>query len=132
MLQKVAKNMSFAAVVLTAVAHFAYLIYVPSGGFLALRWPRTILCHVPAVVWGAAVVGWKLPCPLTALEQWARARAEMKPLPQGGFVEHYAAGVLYSSDGTGAAQALAFFAAALSWVMLAAKHNRRCVSRQRG
>lgn len=37
-------------------AHFAYLCYVPCGGFLALRWPRTIWLHLASVCWGLAVV----------------------------------------------------------------------------
>jgi len=110
-----------AVVVLTVGAHFGYLVYLPSGGFLALRWPRTILFHVPTVVWGIGVVRLNLPCPLTSLEQWARRRAEMDPLPAGGFIDRYAAGVLYPSDGTGTAQTLAFLAAAVSWVAFASK-----------
>ena len=34
--------MRFAAVILTVGAHIAYLVYLPSGGFLALRWPRSM------------------------------------------------------------------------------------------
>jgi hypothetical protein len=113
-----------AAVALTVGTHFAYLIYLPSGGFLALRWPRTIRLHVLAVVWGIGVVWLHFPCPLTSLEQWARTRAEMDPLPAGGFIDRYAAGVLYPSNRTGVAQALAFFAAAVSWVALAFKRHR--------
>jgi hypothetical protein len=39
-----------AAVVLTVGAHLAYLIYLPSGGFLALRWPRSMALHIPVVI----------------------------------------------------------------------------------
>lgn len=60
---------------MTVGAHLAYLLYVPSGGFLALRWPRTMALHVPAVGWGIAVVTLRLPCPLTILESWARRSA---------------------------------------------------------
>jgi hypothetical protein len=63
------------SVVATVCAHFAYLIYLPSGGFLALHWPRSVALHVPTVLWAAGVVGFRFPCPLTWLEQWARARA---------------------------------------------------------
>ena len=131
MLQTAMKRMYFAVVVLTVGTHFAYLIYLPSGGFLALRWPRTILLHVPTVVWGVGVVGLHFPCPLTSLEQWARTRAEMDPLPAGRFVDRYAAGVLYPSDGTGVAQTLAFLAAAASWVVFAFKRNRESASQRR-
>ena len=114
-----------AAVVLTVGAHLAYLIYLPSGGFLALRWPRSILLHIPAVIWGVGVVVFELPCPLTELERRARARAGMDPLPASGFIDRYVAGVFYPANRTGAAQALAFAAAAVSWVIFGWQRKRR-------
>jgi Protein of Unknown function (DUF2784) len=122
------KKAHFAVVIGSVGAHFAYLFYVPSGGFLALRWPRTIWLHLASVSWGVVVVTLPLPCPLTSLEGWARARAGMKPLPNTGFVDRYVAGVLYPAGRTGTAQALAFTAAAISWIALARKlHNARRV-----
>jgi len=106
-------------VILTVGAHFAFLIYVASGGFLALRFRRTIWLHVPAVVWGVAVVVCHLPCPLTWLETWARTRAGMGSLPGSGFIGHYVAGVLYPVNDTGVAQALAFSAVVVSWIAYA-------------
>ncbi|HUM00498.1 MAG TPA: DUF2784 domain-containing protein [Mycobacterium sp.] len=108
-----------AVVILAVSAHFAYLIYVASGGFLALRWRHTIWLHVPAVLWGVGVVVWHLACPLTWLEDWARAHAGMGSLPGSGFIGHYVAGVLYPSNDTGIAQALAFSAVLVSWVAYA-------------
>ncbi|MDT5229767.1 MAG: hypothetical protein QOI39_267, partial [Mycobacterium sp.] len=35
-------------VVVAVVLHFAFLCYVVVGGFVALRWRRTIWLHVPA------------------------------------------------------------------------------------
>lgn len=109
----------------TVGAHFAYLIYLPSGGFLALRWPRSMLLHVPAVVWGAGVVALGFPCPLTGLEQWARSRAGMNPLPASGFVDRYIAGVCYPANRTGIAQLLAFVAAGVSWVIFSSRYLGR-------
>ena len=111
-------------VAVTVGAHFGYLLYLPSGGFLALRWPRSIVLHVPAVGWGVCVVAGAVPCPLTQLEEWARARAGMNPLPTTGFTDRYVAGVFYPSQATRTAQALAFAAAAVSWLMLAAKRRQ--------
>jgi Protein of Unknown function (DUF2784) len=122
------KKMYFAAVVPTVGAHFAYLMYLPIGGFLALRWPRTMVLHVPTVAWGVAVIGLELPCPLTELESWARRRADMDPLPTTGFVDRYVAGVVFPTGRTGAAQALAFVAAAVSWGVFAARHLRRATA----
>ncbi|AWT53295.1 DUF2784 domain-containing protein [Mycolicibacterium smegmatis] len=113
-----------ALVAITVGAHFGYLLYLPSGGFLALRWPRTLAFHVPTVIWGAFVVALRLRCPLTHLEQWARVRAGLKPLPADDFIDHYADGVLYPANRTGAAQAAAFTAAALSWLLLFARRRR--------
>ena len=112
------------AVALTVGAHFGYLLYLPSGGFLALRWPRSIMLHVLTVGWGACVVACGLSCPLTRLEEWARSRAGMHALPTSGFTDRYVAGVFYPSHATRTAQALAFAAAAVSWVMLALKHRQ--------
>lgn len=122
------KRMSLAAVVVTVGAHFAYLLYLPSGGFLALCWPRSIWFHVPTVLWGVGVVVFGLPCPLTEIERRARARAGMDPLPTSGFIGRYVDGVFYPANRTGAAQALAFAAAGISWVAFASKTRRRNVS----
>jgi hypothetical protein len=111
----VMKKLYSATVVATVAAHFAYLLYLPAGGFLALRWPRTMALHVPTVAWGVAVVTLRLPCPLTSLESWARRRAQMEPLPATGFIDRYVSGVFYPTGRTGPAQALAFAAAAVSW-----------------
>jgi hypothetical protein len=100
--------MRFTAVVLTVGAHLAYLVYLPSGGFLALRRPRSMALHVPVVIWGVGVVAFELPCPPTDLEQRARARAGLELLPSSGFTDRYVDGVFYPSNRTGAAQALAF------------------------
>jgi len=117
------------AVGLTVGAHLAYLAYLPSGGFLAMRWPRSIALHIPVVLWGIGVVALELPCPLTELEQRARARAGMNLLAESGFIDRYVAGTFYPSNRTGAAQALAFCAAAISWVMLAWQRQHRGHSR---
>jgi len=118
------KPMWLAAVVLTVGAHSAYLLYLPSGGFLALCWPRSIWLHVPTVLWGVGVVVFGLPCPLTEVERLCRARAGMDPLPASGFIGRYVDGVFYPTNRTGAAQALAFAAAGLSWAAFASKHLR--------
>lgn len=120
-----------AAVVATAGAHFAYLLYVPGGGFLALRWPRTLIAHIAAVGWGVAVVALRLPCPLTALEDWARRRAELEPLPPAGFIDRYIEGQWLPTGRVGVAQAAAFAAAAASWGVVAAHRSGREVGAAR-
>jgi hypothetical protein len=106
------------------VAHFAFLVYLPSGGFLALRWRRSIWLHVPVVLWGIGSVALHFWCPLTALEQWARPRAGMAQLGSEGFIDHYITGVMYPSGGTGYAQAAAFTAVLVSWIAYAVTARR--------
>lgn len=50
------------------LVHFLFVVFVVGGGLLALRWPRVAWLHLPAALWGASVVIWGLPCPLTELE----------------------------------------------------------------
>lgn len=114
-----------ALVWLTVAAHFAFLVYLPSGGFLAaaLRaahqriWSRRALwLHVAVVLWGMGSVALHFWCPLTALEQWARPRAGMAALGPAGFIDHYITGVFYPAGATGYVQAAAFAAVLVSWV----------------
>lgn len=104
---------------LVAAAHFAFLIYLPVGGFLALRHRRTIWLHGAAVAWAAGSVTVHLWCPLTALEQWARPRAGMPPLGPSGFIDHYITGVIYPVWGTGYVQAAVLAAVIASWAAFA-------------
>lgn len=113
---------------LVVAAHFAFLIYLPSGGFLALRWRRSIWLHVAVVLWGVGSVVLHFWCPLTGLEQWTRSRAGMPPLNSGGFIDHYVTGVMYPSGGTGYAQTAAFTAVLVSWFLYAMTARRRSVT----
>ncbi|EUA44505.1 hypothetical protein I552_4278 [Mycobacterium xenopi 3993] len=36
---------------LTAITHVAFICYVVVGGFIALRWRRTLWLHIAAVLW---------------------------------------------------------------------------------
>lgn len=76
------------------ILHLLFVLYVVAGGLLALRWPRSLWLHVPAVTWGVLLEfnGW--PCPLTPLEQGLR-RAGGEAGYAGGFVDHYLLPVLY-------------------------------------
>jgi hypothetical protein len=99
------------------VVHFAYLMYVVFGGFVAWRWPRTIWLHVVACGWGIAVIGalgMQLDCPLTWLEDWARAKAG-EGVNSRGFVDRYLEGVLYPPRYTVLLQVLAALTVLVSW-----------------
>lgn len=79
---------------LIVAIHFAFVLFVVFGGLLALRWPRVVWLHVPAVIWGALVefTGWI--CPLTPLENRLR-RAGGETGYQGDFIAQYILPALY-------------------------------------
>jgi hypothetical protein len=75
----------------TVVLHFAALLYIGLGGFLAWRWPKSIFVHVLFAVWGVAINTLPLNCPLTEVENYFRSLQGLGPLP-GGFNEYYVYG----------------------------------------
>jgi hypothetical protein len=79
---------------LVVVFHCAFVLFVVLGGLLALRWPRLVGLHLPAVLWGAGIEFVQGICPLTPLENHLRARGGQAGY-SGGFVEHYLLPVLY-------------------------------------
>jgi len=121
-----------ALVWLVAAVHFAFLVYLPVGGFLALRWRRGIWAHMAAVVWGAGSVFLHWGCPLTELERWARSRAGMPPLDPGGFIDHYLTGVVYPTAASVPVQVVVFLAVVLSWAGYALTARRARTSRVTG
>ncbi|MGA8546402.1 MAG: DUF2784 domain-containing protein [Mycobacterium sp.] len=104
-------------VALAVVGHFAFLCYLVVGGFVALRWRRTIWLHVPVALWGIAITVGQLECPLTWLERWGRAKAGLAPLPPDGFVAHYIAGVIYPASWAGGVPVVVFGLVAVSWAL---------------
>lgn len=79
--------------------HAVFVLFVVSGGFLALRWRRLAWLHIPAALWGALIefMGWI--CPLTPLENHFRRLAGETGY-EGGFIQHYMIPVLYPTDYT--------------------------------
>jgi Protein of Unknown function (DUF2784) len=111
--------MYHAVVALAVVVHFGFLCYLIVGGFIALRWRRTIWLHVPAALWGIAIPAGHLDCPLTWLERWGREKAGMAPLPREGLIAHYVIGVLYPTNLAGSVPIAVFALIAVSWVLYA-------------
>jgi hypothetical protein len=100
------------------VVHYAFLVYVVVGGFVALIWRWTIWTHLASCVWGIAIVAVPtLACPLTAAELWARHHAGL-PSYGGGFINHYVENVLYPSSYTPLVQAFCALVVASSWITL--------------
>lgn len=109
---------------LAIAAHFAFLVYLTVGGFIALRWRHTIWVHVLAVLWGIAITTAHLDCPLTWLERWGRSRAGMASLPSEGFIAHYITGVLYPATWAGAVKVVVFATVLVSWVWFGCRSRR--------
>ncbi|MGH8776601.1 MAG: DUF2784 domain-containing protein [Jiangellaceae bacterium] len=110
-------SLDMAYEVLTTVIlslHFAWLVYLAAGGFLAWRWPWAIWPHVAAAAWGAALVLAGLDCPLTAAEDWSRRQAGGAGVSTG-FIDRYVEGVIYPERYTGVLQVLVALVVAVSW-----------------
>lgn len=105
-------------VALTVALHVVFLGYVVVGGFVALRWRRTIWLHVPAVIWGIGIATHLTDCPLTWLERWARAKADMAPLPPDGFIAHYITGMFYPVGWVVGVQLVTLGVVAVSWMLV--------------
>jgi len=82
---------------LLVLIHLAFIVFVVAGGFTLLKWPRLVLLHIPAVVWGAIVEikGWL--CPLTPWENSLRHLAGQEGYSQG-FIEHYIVPLIYPAQ----------------------------------
>lgn len=76
--------------------HLVFILFVLTGGFLALRWRWLVLLHVPAVAWGTAVEFLHLYCPLTVWENLLRERAGGSGYGED-FIEHYLIRLIYPS-----------------------------------
>ena len=79
---------------MVVVVHFAFIVFVAIGSFLALKWPRLVWLHVPVAVYATVIVTIGFTCPLTPLEKHLRERAGQVAY-DGGFVDRYLEGVIY-------------------------------------
>jgi hypothetical protein len=75
------------------LAHVAFLVFLPVGGFLAWRWPRVMWAHFVAIAIAVVSVTVNFDCPLTSWEQSFRRRAG-HPYHDG-FIDHYFTGRAY-------------------------------------
>jgi hypothetical protein len=107
------------------LVHFAFLVFVAVGGFLAWRWHRLIWAHLAVAAWAFLIVTVGQPCPLTGIEDWARERAGQERLRGTGFIDNYLEGVVYPARYTGLLQTLIALAVAVSWAGYLARRRRR-------
>lgn len=76
------------------VLHLLFILFVVSGGFLALKWPKIVYLHIPAVVWGVYIEFSGKICPLTPLENWFRLKSGQIGYA-GDFIERYIVPIIY-------------------------------------
>jgi Protein of Unknown function (DUF2784) len=101
----------------TMVVHFAFVVYVVVGGFLAWRWPRTIVAHLLAATWGLVISVFSLACPLTPVEDRFRRMAGEQGLSSG-FIDTYIEGVLYPERLVEEVRVAAAVVVLISWIGL--------------
>ncbi|PLC54077.1 hypothetical protein CR155_08085 [Pollutimonas nitritireducens] len=79
---------------LVLLVHASFIMFVVFGGVLALWKPWIVLLHMPALAWGAAVIGMGWTCPLTPSENTLRQMAGNNGYASG-FIEHYLLVAIY-------------------------------------
>jgi uncharacterized membrane protein len=104
--------------------HFAFLAYLLVGGFLAWRWPRTIVLHLLTAIWAVLIITTKVPCPLTFLQNEFRRMAGQSEV-SGGFIKVYVRGTFYPADRETLTQALVGLVVLGSWAGYLVLRNRR-------
>jgi len=109
---------------LVMLLHFAFLVVLTLGGFVAWRWPRFIWVHVGLAIWGVLNAVFNVPCPLTGIEDWASRRAGEQGLPSG-FIDNYLTGVVYPEEQLAAVQAGVACLVAISWIGFGIRVHRR-------
>ena len=83
--------------------HLLFVVFVMTGGFLLVRWPRLLWLHLPAAAWGAFIEFSGGICPLTPLENDLRVLGGGSAY-SGDFVERYLLPLLYPAQLTPALQ----------------------------
>lgn len=79
-----------ALILIIAVIHFGFVLFVIAGGLLAFHWPSLIWGHFLCAVYGVSImlIGWR--CPLTELEVWLRQqKGESIVAGEWEFLRHY-------------------------------------------
>jgi len=79
---------------LVLIAHVAFVAFVLFGALLVLRWPKVVVLHIAAVLWGVLVELTGFICPLTPLEVRLRQLGGGIGY-QGDFIGHYLTMLLY-------------------------------------
>ena len=79
---------------LTALTHFAFLLFIIFGALLGRRKRVWRYLHLASMVYGVMIEVFYWHCPLTYLEQHLREKAGAESF-QGGFIAHYLNEIIY-------------------------------------
>jgi hypothetical protein len=109
--------------VLLLGVHFAYLLFLPLGGFLAWRWPKVMWFHLAAIAWAVGSVTVHYDCPLTSLEDNLERRAGGHP--HGRFIDRYVEGYIVPHGYDRVIQLLCLLAIVVSYVGISKRVMRR-------
>ena len=110
------------------VFHFLVIGYLIFGGFLILKWPKTLWTHLVICIWGLMIIAMPgIVCPLTWSENWARQRAGLAPY-SGGFINRYLENVLYPGRLTPYVQSSMALMVLCSWVVAYVYRRRLAAS----
>jgi hypothetical protein len=109
---------------LVVIVHFAFIVFVVTGGLLSWRRPAFAWLHLPALAWAGAILTIGFTCPLTPLEKHLRRLGGERSYP-GGFVDHYIENVLYPQRLSPLLWALASVAILLGYAALLTRLQRR-------
>ena len=99
---------------LVMVVHFAVLVFLVVGGFLAWLRPKVLYAHLAMAAWGLLIVLFPIACPLTWLENELRVAAG-QPRLESGFIDTYIDGVLYPDSAARLVQVLVAVVVLVSW-----------------
>jgi hypothetical protein len=80
--------------VLVPVVHLGFILWVVGGALLTCRKRWAAMLHGLSMVYGVFIEIAPVECPLTRLENWARARAGQQPIA-GDFIRHQLLRVIY-------------------------------------
>lgn len=114
---------------LVVVLHLAFMVFVGAGSLLARCRPGLAWLHAPSLTWAVASITIGLPCPLTSLEKRLRRMAG-EGAYEGGFVDHYVEGVVFSEALTPVLQVMALVVTVVGYTAL--YRRRRIGSRIAG
>ena len=115
----------------TMLVHFAFLVFLVVGGFLAWRWPRVIYAHALMVAWGVLITVFSLECPLTGPEDYFRRRAGEEGLGSEGFIDTYLTDVIYPQEALWLVRGLVAALVLVSWIGFGVLRRRHARSASR-